>query len=210
MMSRLLPKLFGVSAFIAVAAPGLAHASTMAVQNSIFTSTNDNNGTVSLTPFDTTQGTLTGVSFTFSGQAVVQIMNNGSIANGTYNAAVSAFPTYAPSKIFLVNEPLTVSGTGYSQSQAAPVTFSFTAPSSAVSRFTSASTDSVALAPSFVLKDSMGNLQPDNGDDTYLSGTVTETFTYTPIPVGVSEPASAVLLLAGIAGASTLARRRVG
>ena len=60
--------MFGVSAFIAVAAPGLAHASTMAVQNSIFTSTNDNNGTVSLTPFDTTQGTLTGVSFTFAGQ----------------------------------------------------------------------------------------------------------------------------------------------
>ena len=179
------------------------------MQNSIFTSTNANNGTVSLTPFDTTQGTLTGVSFTFSGQTTVRILNNGAVPNGTYNAAVSASPSYAPSAIFLANEPLTVSGTGYAQSSAANVTFSFTAPSSAVSLYSSASTDSVALDPTFVLTNSAGNVQTDNGRDAYLSGTVTETFTYTPTAVAVAEPASALMLVAGVVGASTLVRRRV-
>jgi hypothetical protein len=209
MMSRLVSKLFGVSALIAVAAPAVAHADTMTVQNSIFTSTNDNNGTVSLTPFDTTRGTLTGVLFSFSGQTTVQIMNTGNIANGTYNAAVSADPNNAPVLTFLANEPLTVNGTGLAQSSAAAVSFSFTVPSSTVSLYTSASTDSVQLGPYFVLTDSNGNRQPDDGNDAYLAGTLTETFTYTPSAVAVGEPASALLLMAGVVGTSTLVRRRV-
>ena len=195
-LPRLPMCLASVSALVCLALPTVASANVVSVQNSIYTSLNQSNGSVSLTPFDTSLGTLTGVTIEYAGVTSTQIVNNG-VGLGTYTVENSVDPTYVSQAITLTSGSLTVSSSsGNTVSNSPSVAFSFGIPAGSVGQFTTAGTDVIAFDPVGILVDSDGIVHTPSSFDTYLAGTVTEDFTFTPTIV--PEPASATLMLGGI------------
>lgn len=195
-LSSLPACLASVSALVCLALPTVASATVLSVQTPVYTTLNQSAGSASLTPFDTRLGTLTGVTIEFSGVTSTQIINSG-LAAGTYTVQNSVQPTFVSRPISLASGSLTVSSsTGSTVSNAPAVSFSFAIPSASVALFDAAGTDVIAFDPIGTLVDGTNTVQSPSSFDTYLAGTVTEDFTFTPTLI--PEPTSATLMLGGI------------
>jgi PEP-CTERM motif len=155
---------------------------------------NGNSVTTALPGFPSADGTLTGISFTYSASAVLLVGNSISANIKIEDPAGALLDTIQFPNM-----------TGRAQQ---PESGSFNVPAADLADFVSNGNINLTLVPFTACRGSANTPTGCSGFSGSVGGTVTYTFTPAPPPVATSEPASMALLALGLIGFGCVAPKQ--